>query len=330
MGVVLQYYSRVLGVLQDDLLAAVVVVRCFTALARLNTTLMSNKLIAQQRTSLTDDITTNRELFQKIIEAAAIALIDNPCSRQVTLVPNARAPTTRALTLGSSINLDILDAAAAAAAKRVTVKSKQFRSNQKRPNVHISLHYPATIKELSTASNANVLIGEDKHRQLKDLIYNTNYNNPKRDLLQALSLEMLVRFLLQNRFLELLVLTAQVKRLYAENPRLFDKILPRSKQDNDHTNETNRDQPTADAHYSNVRVGERIKGYYCKEFLGLPTSSTDMIAGFQLDLTRAFSVDFNKIVSLFSKLVKQQKLLSFDNKCVYIHALVHEVYTQKC
>lgn len=45
------------------------------------------------------------------------------------------------------------------------------------------MYYIQTIQELGNASNANVLIREFKHKEIKDQIYNTNYNNPERDLL---------------------------------------------------------------------------------------------------------------------------------------------------
>jgi hypothetical protein len=77
-----------------------------------------------------------------------------------------------------------------------TFRSKELRLQQKRPNVHAGLYYDDTIREYASAANANVLIGEDKHRDFKDQIYNTNYQNPERDLLQQQGLEMSVRLLL--------------------------------------------------------------------------------------------------------------------------------------
>lgn len=48
-------------------------------------------------------------------------------------------------------------------------------SNKKRPNVYIGLYYDVVSKEISTNSNANVLVYEDKHRELKLDITSTNY-----------------------------------------------------------------------------------------------------------------------------------------------------------
>lgn len=43
-------------------------------------------------------------------------------------------------------------------------KAQEYDNDRKRPNMHIALHYEATIKEYGIPSNMNVLIGEDKHR----------------------------------------------------------------------------------------------------------------------------------------------------------------------
>jgi hypothetical protein len=37
--------------------------------------------------------------------------------------------------------------------------------------MHIALHYPAIAEEYGMASNSNVVIGEDKHRYFKKVVY---------------------------------------------------------------------------------------------------------------------------------------------------------------
>lgn len=48
-------------------------------------------------------------------------------------------------------------------------------SNKKRPNVYVGLYYDVASEEIGTNSNANVLVCEDKHRELKLDITSTNH-----------------------------------------------------------------------------------------------------------------------------------------------------------
>lgn len=53
--------------------------------------------------------------------------------------------------------------------------------------MYIGTYYLVIVKEYSQASNINVLIGKDMHRQLKELVYNTNKQKLERDLLTLLN-----------------------------------------------------------------------------------------------------------------------------------------------
>jgi hypothetical protein len=64
-----------------------------------------------------------------------------------------------------------------------TKGSIQYSRDQARPNVHTSLHYPVIAAKYSLSSNVNVLIGEAQYKEFKAIVYNTNKQNPERDLL---------------------------------------------------------------------------------------------------------------------------------------------------
>ena len=47
---------------------------------------------------------------------------------------------------------------------RGSQKAQEFKNDQRRPNVHVAVHYEAVMQEYGMPSNLNVLIGEDEHR----------------------------------------------------------------------------------------------------------------------------------------------------------------------
>lgn len=166
-----------------------------------------------------------------MIEVVALVSIKNPRSRQTT--PTVRFPTARnaddfSLELGAA-NLDDKGAVS----EKTIYRSKEYRRNKAKPNVYTGLHFQQSINEYATLANANVLAGKDKHRKYKSAIIYTNYANPKRNLLTRDSLAVSVRLLLQGRYPDLLLLTQQIKAIFVENPRLFDGILPRAKQESE-------------------------------------------------------------------------------------------------
>jgi hypothetical protein len=245
----------------------------------------------------------NRELFQLILETAAKGSIANPRSRQAT--PSASTAGRRRGPAPSPGDDSV----------RETTRAVALRSQQKRPNVHAGLHYEDAIREYASASNANVLISEDKHRDFKDQIYNTNYQNPERDLLQQQGFEMSVRLLLQGGYPDFPELSEQMSRLHRTNPQLFDGILPRSeKASADIDAVTDGAHPRSDPNHTGVLVGDRILGYHCRDFLKLPTSGSNLDIAFEQDLTATFSRTYAVTASAFDKPISWWKRFSFDDR----------------
>jgi hypothetical protein len=78
--------------------------------------------------------------------------------------------------------------------------AQTYLNSMKLPNLHTALHYPALAEEYAMPANLNVLIGEDKHRFFKKVVYTTNHQHPGRDLLQKENIRQTLRLLLANSF----------------------------------------------------------------------------------------------------------------------------------
>ncbi|EME77042.1 uncharacterized protein MYCFIDRAFT_84722 [Pseudocercospora fijiensis CIRAD86] len=147
------------------------------------------------------------------------------------------------------------------------------------------------------ASNSNVLAGEMKHKGMKQQIELTNHQNAERDLLMRQSLEMTVRLLLQNGYVnDQPELTAQMKGLFENNPQLFDSVLPRSEQsrDDDRSVLDGIDSILSDSDHLIVNTGERLLQYHCHEFIGLPIKNNAMKPDFRQSLQAAYNYDYNR------------------------------------
>lgn len=125
------------------------------------------------------------------------------------------------------------------------------------------MHYGQTIQELGNASNTNVLVGEFKHKEMKDQIYNTNHNNPERDLLLQQSISISTRLLVQNGYPDYPHITKQIQDIQRSCPKLFDIVLPRSEQSSTVPGTATGSNLEASTlvcppRYSNVAVGKRL------------------------------------------------------------------------
>ena len=140
-----------------------IIVTCFASIAKSTTLLMSDRLTAEDRAGFSTTVKNARLLFQNLLETAAQASISNSQSRSAT--PNrVEAAIHSAVPLADS-----------GENARVTNKSLEYRQDKGRPNVHIGLHYDAVIEEYGLPTQCNVLIGEDKHRYFKKIVYQTNF-----------------------------------------------------------------------------------------------------------------------------------------------------------
>lgn len=95
--------------------------------------------------------------------------------------------------------------------------------------MHTALHYLAITEEYGMASNYNVLIGEDKHRFFKQVVYNTNHQKVEKELLSKENMRLTLRLILANAFNhDEPQLTAFMNDLYTQCPTLFSTMLPKS------------------------------------------------------------------------------------------------------
>jgi hypothetical protein len=109
-----------------------------------------------------------------------------------------------------------------------TKGSIQYSRDQARPNVHTGLHYPVIAAEYGLPSNVNVLIGEAQHKEFKAMVYNTNKQNPERDLLQRINMELTSRLVLQGGFqTDEPLVTQQMLSIGDQCPSMFERMLPR-------------------------------------------------------------------------------------------------------
>ncbi|KAM0795127.1 hypothetical protein BDR22DRAFT_872331 [Usnea florida] len=99
-----------------------------------------------ERARLISKVKSARGHVQLLLEFAAAAANTNPRSCSAT-------PTSR----------------------RASIEDQVGNEAQRRPNMHTALHYEAAMQEYGISSNLNVLIGEDKHRWFKKVIYQSNY-----------------------------------------------------------------------------------------------------------------------------------------------------------
>lgn len=219
---VLNYLIAQFDMPKVSILASAIVTRFITAIVRNNINLMSNKATLDQRNVFLSEIKLYRRLFQSIIEAGTIAANKKLQSRQSSLDPDTskRSTTTRraakkaAITRrrsksravgrrgSSNITRDdtpdtnaLADSIETEVSLEDSIRSTEYRKIKNRPNVYIGLYQATAIQEYGFASNLNVLAGEDKYRLFKEDIYNTNYINPGRNLLQRQSISITLRFI---------------------------------------------------------------------------------------------------------------------------------------
>ncbi|SMY27283.1 unnamed protein product [Zymoseptoria tritici ST99CH_1A5] len=216
-----------------------------------------------------------RTLFQGLMESCALASIENPRSRQVTLVParrNARA-SSRAPSPAAAAGSRAPSPAAASRAGSpddapsdlITYRSKQYRADMKRPNVYMGMHYDMVFAEYGTPVHASVLPGERMHKEFKRQIYNTNMRNPERNLLQRIGVDITLRLVVQNGFPDELALTAKIQAAASECTKMFDRILPKSDQAS--TSAVVGDEAQSDPAYTNARTTDRYKIEICRSRL---------------------------------------------------------------
>lgn len=238
-------------------IAVNMIVSAFASIARSNALLMADSLTVSERANFITMILDARANFINLLEAAALAAVNNPRSRSTTPVRQS-ATSSRAGTPSAPTN----------------AKAEAFRSDQNRPNVHIGIHYADVLKEYGLVSNCNVLIGEDKHKWFKQIIYESNFSNVERHLLGRENMQQTLRLIILGSFEQSeSVLTVQIRRLHAKCPALFESLLPKSERQEDETNDEDFLHIQSDIIHSRPLGLHRLQPKYCHQVLDLPTRS---------------------------------------------------------
>ncbi|KAI8171048.1 hypothetical protein KHU50_005759 [Colletotrichum sp. SAR 10_65] len=224
------------------------VVRSYATLAKSNSVLMSLKVSAEDRANVVGIIRATRLRYQMLCDIAGSAISQNKraysrFSREPSVVQpgDIYAAQSRDVSVApglSRADRDLLmmpppprprEETPVGQGQPMPKRAAQYEHDSRRPNVHIGIHYPQIMREYALPVNVNVLLGENQHRYFKRRVYETNFREVEKLLLQKVNMQMTMRLLLRNAFFfDDAELTLQMSRLYKSCPTLFDSILPRT------------------------------------------------------------------------------------------------------
>ncbi len=206
--------------------------------------------------------------------------------------------------------------------------------DKSRPNVHTALHYPSLLGEYGTPCNLNVLIGEDKHRFFKKIIYQSNHRNPEQFLLERERLQLTLRLILgkgyestddERRVSDDLSLLSQ------DCPQLFKLLLP-SPELADIVGEDEEDDFSIEAgeEHTNVSVNGRIKTDFVRAKWKLPTRVTMMSPEFRGAMRQAYQQYFAQSITHFQGFLAYYTKFGYTDRCESLPSLlvhIRLVYT---
>jgi hypothetical protein len=279
------------------------IVQCFAAAATSNCILMGSFISQDDRANMSSIVSDHRAKFQNLLQRVADSLTADPRrarSRSISIV-TFRAPSpglVRYETLrpiGTATDED-----EPRAPKELAALAQTYLNSMRLPNLHTALHYPALAEEYAMPANCNVLIGEDKHRAFKKVIYNTNHQRPERDLLCWENIRQTLRLVLTDSFANDAKITRVVKDINAACPTLFSTLLPRSQQlsldgslipEND--DDDDDEDVQADKRHGHPTVTGCIQAKHCKEALGLPTRTSHLTNSFSSLLSKSYGTYYN-------------------------------------
>ncbi|SMR43431.1 unnamed protein product [Zymoseptoria tritici ST99CH_3D1] len=336
----------------------------FGRIANSNMLTMSDNLTTEQHGFLVPDLLICRDMFQGLCEAAAIAVEGRPMSRVATptgTAPQGTAAAKRARTTaargsraatptpggsragtpaddqdqgdtGMGTEFDDGDGTVPQKTASAPLKARQLRAMKRRPNVHTGLHYAELRDEYGLISNHNVLIGEDRHREFKRLIYTTNKQNPERDLLQAINMQMSTRLVFQDGFLQSEpAATQQLKDIDSAIPGMFDRLMPRSERDVFTADDEDVDRELlvvqSDTVHLNVKCRRKLQPRFVQTKLGFPTRGDGKWPAWLGDsITQAFQLDYSRPAvkaPFVGKPVKWFKEVSYDDANTQLRETLH-------
>jgi len=259
------------------------VVECFAALAKNNSILMASYISAQDRENMIPIIIKCRQMFQSLVACAAASLDKNPRSRaQTPLMSPAASPS----------------ASPVPQSQYRSTAGKAMAQKESLPTVHTALHYPDIADEYGLPSQCNTLIGEDKHRWFKKVVYTTNHSNIERIMLHKENFRQTLRLLLLGAFSDSEPqMTTFIQELQQTCPTLFKTLLPRSELESRIIDDEDDDSSisiVADEYHKRPIVIGRLQPKFVRDTLGLPTrGSNNLLQPFRTALRRAYEMDYN-------------------------------------
>ncbi|KAN0071370.1 hypothetical protein V8E54_010801 [Elaphomyces granulatus] len=184
-------------------------------------------------------------------------------------------------------------------------RALQYTNDSKKPNVHIGLHYELVKDEYGLPSHIHVLIGEEKHRWFKKIVYHTNHSNVERSLLN--------------------------REKCTTNCALI--MLPRSEIEDseieDYVAEDGEEPQMAltddGGHICPAAIG-CIRAKHAKEVLNLPVQTSTISDAFRKQLRAAFqnSYDMVNVIEFGKVAIQWSKKLAFTNRATerqYVFAM---------
>ncbi|OJD23459.1 hypothetical protein ACJ73_05183 [Blastomyces percursus] len=166
--------------------------------------------------------------------------------------------------------------------------------------MHIGLHYVEQIKEYAVSNNCNVLAGEDKHRDYKNLVQRTNHRDVEKTLLLQESFRRTLQLVLGGSFHSSdLRLTQKIQELYTVCPALFNNLLrmdqEEADEDDDSPNYSVKLEPTK--YHMNPKIFGRLSSSKMSEKVGIQftnLSKLELLHPFLNKLRESYDADWNK------------------------------------
>ncbi|OJD09613.1 hypothetical protein ACJ73_10186, partial [Blastomyces percursus] len=197
----------------------------FADIARSHSVLVSWSIKFSERQELRSIILKARRGVQNLLECAAVAAEEvRPARSRSRSQSECLFLMLEALPKPAKSGMTIMTS------RRVETKiSKAFRAMQRRPNMHIGLHYVTQAVEYGLPNNCNVLSGEDKHRLFKSFVTRTNHVNVEKALLKQEIFCQSIQFLLDGSFQHSdPEISSTLQQLYNSCSTVFHTLLSRA------------------------------------------------------------------------------------------------------
>ncbi|WEW61081.1 hypothetical protein PRK78_006570 [Emydomyces testavorans] len=186
--------------------------KAFSAVARSNSTLVSQTPVHPDE--LHQVVLEGRTMLQKVINAVVMAAELTKSKSQAVLILRSQQPSVSShMSFREDPNKQVAGAAPKA--------GKELRAWKNQPNMHIGIHYMDQAKEYALPNNCNMLAGEDKHHEFKNLVQRTNKQDvEKKTFKHTLSLVLEGAFVGSEPSI-----SERVKLIHNQCPTLINSLL---------------------------------------------------------------------------------------------------------